>query len=555
MNWLKTLQCASVTACVGLAACASDGTATDATSTASASASTDAATTTALQAKVQNIVVIYAENHGFDKLYGSFPGANGIPAANAYVPQTDRNSANTPLPTLPQTWGGVTASGQTPVITQAQSAGLANAPFSIETGFQNSTGVTLSQATITRDLYHRFFENQMQINGGKNDKFAAYADAGGLTMGHYDGSQMALYKLAAQYVLADNFYQGAFGGSFLNHQYLICACAPQYPNADTAAAKPPITVLDKDASGNYTHNLTLASNSPASALDGPPVFVKSSNIAPLDYFGKGDGYRAINTMQPPYQPSANAPAATDTTKLLADPNAATTLPPQTQTHIGDLLNAKNIDWAWYSGAWSSTLAAATTTHTFPSAAVPGSAPNFQFHHQPFNYYADLDPVTHAADRAKHLKDYNDLVADATAGTLPPVVFYKPEGDLNQHPGYAALSLGDQHIADLVGKLKASPQWKNMVIVITYDENGGAWDHAAPPVGDLIGPGTRIPALVISPLAKMGTVDHTPYDTASILRLITRRFSLDTLPGLAARDAAIKANGGAPLGDLTNALAL
>ena len=115
------------------------------------------------------------------------------------------------------------------------------------------------------------------------------------------------------------------------------------------------------------------------------------------------------------------------------------------------------------------------------------------------------------------------MADAAAGTLPPVSFYKPEGDINQHPGYASVAPGDAHIADLVAKLQASPQYKHMVIVVTYDENGGQWDHVAPPKGDLLGPGTRIPAIIISPFAKNGTVDHTQYDTASILRLITRRF--------------------------------
>ena len=48
-------------------------------------------------------------------------------------------------------------------------------------------------------------------------------------MGYYDGSRMALWKLARQYTLADNFFMGAFGGSFLNHQYLVCACVPAYP--------------------------------------------------------------------------------------------------------------------------------------------------------------------------------------------------------------------------------------------------------------------------------------------------------------------------------------
>jgi acid phosphatase len=95
----------------------------------------------------------------------------------------------------------------------------------------------------------------------------------------------------------------------------------------------------------------------------------------------------------------------------------------------------------------------------------------------------------------------------------------------------------------------------MVIIVTYDEFGGAWDHVAPPKGDLLGPGTRIPALVISPFAHRGFVDHTPYDTASILRLITRRFDLPTLAGLTLRDQALRAHGQGPLGDLTHALDL
>jgi acid phosphatase len=187
--------------------------------------------------------------------------------------------------------------------------------------------------------------------------------------------------------------------------------------------------------------------------------------------------------------------------------------------------------------------------------TPAGSPDFQPHHQPFNYYSRFDPEAHADQRAEHLKDYDGLIADIGAGRLPPVVFYKPQGNLNQHPGYASVADGDAHIADLVAKLQAGPQWKDMVIVITYDEYGGAWDHVAPPKGDLLGPGARIPAIVISPFARMGTVDHTQYDTASILRLFTRRFDLAILPGIAARDRALEEHAEAPMGDLTNALDL
>jgi acid phosphatase len=523
------------------------------------------ATTRALQSRIETIVVIYAENRAFDNLYGNFPGAEGLRRVvdndgrplPAYVPQIDRDGS--PLPKLPRTWGGVTAPGIEPVVTEAQSAGLPNAPFSIEHAFAAQANVTLTTSTVTRDLVHRFFEHQMQIDGGKNDGYAAWSDAGGLVMGHYDYSQSALYALAKEFVLADHFFQGAFGGSFLNHQYLICACAPVYPNADAAAAKPSIAILEQDAAGHYLPRLKMAKDAKSSALDEPPRFAKSGNITPADYFGDGKFY-AVNTMQPAYQPSGNKPAATDSDTLFADPNNPTTLPPQSQSTIGDALDAKRVTWTWYAGAWNTALAdgrrsplQARTAIYAPATA--GGNPDFQPHHQPFNYYERFDPKIHAEQRAARLKDYGDLIDDAAAGRLPAVTFYKPQGNVNQHAGYASVAEGDAHLAALVATLRASPQWPHMVIVITYDEFGGAWDHVAPPRGDLLGPGARIPALIISPFAKRGIVDHTPYDTASILRLITRRFGLEVLPGIAMRDSALAAHGAAPMGDLTNALDL
>jgi acid phosphatase len=533
--------------------------------TATSGAGASATTTRALRSKVDTIVVIYAENRAFDNLYGNFPGARGLSEVidrhgkplPSYQPQVDRNGAV--LAVLPPTWGGVTEAGVTPVVTQQQSVGLPNAPYSIEHGFTAQSQVTLSTATVTRDLWHRFYEHQMQIDGGKNDGYAAWSDAGGLAMGYYDYSGSSLYRLAKEFVLADNFFQGAFGGSFLNHQYLICACAPEYPHADSAAAKPAIALLEQDSGGRYLPKLKTATTPAASALDEAPTFARSGNIAPANYFGDGKFY-AVNTMQPPYQPSGNKPAANDASFAYADPSNATTLPPQTSANIGDELDAKRIDWTWYAGSWNAAVADGTRSpskmreviYTPPTA---GGNPDFQAHHQPFNYFERFDPSSHSDHRAAHLKDYNDLLADIAAARLPAVVFYKPQGNLNQHAGYASVEEGDAHIADLVAKLRASPQWNHMLIVITYDEFGGAWDHVAPPQGDLLGPGARIPALIVSPFAKRGTVDHTQYDTESILRLITRRFDLDVLPGITQRDHALAAHGAQLMGDLTNALDL
>jgi phospholipase C len=75
---------------------------------------------------------------------------------------------------------------------------------------------------------------------------------------------------------------------------------------------------------------------------------------------------------------------------------------------------------------------------------------------------------------------------------------------------------------------ASSYWKDTAIIVTYDENGGRWDHVAPPKIDQWGPGTRVPAIIISPYAKPHFVDHTEYETVSILALIEKRFGLTSL---------------------------
>jgi phospholipase C len=64
----------------------------------------------------------------------------------------------------------------------------------------------------------RFFHNQEQINGGKNNMFAAMSDVGGWSKGYYDGSRFKLWQWAKDYTLVDNFFAGAFGGSYLNRQ-------------------------------------------------------------------------------------------------------------------------------------------------------------------------------------------------------------------------------------------------------------------------------------------------------------------------------------------------
>lgn len=498
----------------------------------------------ALHDQVKTVVVIYAENRSFNNLFADFPGVEKPLSALSATDCQQRDRDGSVLTSLPPVWGGVLQVGAQSVdgVTYPNAVqfqeNLPNAPFALKG--PNAEDLPLS--LVTRDLWHVFYQNQMQINGGKNDGFVAWADSGGLVMGHYAQSRysLRLWDVAKEFVLCDNFFQGAFGGSFLNHQYLISATAPFYPNAAQSVAKAQIATLQSDDPTDT--RLKPLDKSPASAMTGPPQFGPSA-LTP-------DGY-AVNTLAPPYWPTwIRDPENPNYSK----PDLPNVLVPQTHEHIGDKLSKKNIDWAWYAGAWQATLEQFKDSDGIPKI------PNFQYHHQPFNYFKQQGPENRT-ERDKRLRDgglgeeagTNKFFADAQAGKLPAVTFYKPQGNLNMHAGYADVASGDRHITRALKVLQESPQWKNMVVVVTVDENGGWWDHVAPPKGDRWGPGTRVPAIVVSPFARKGMVDHTVYDTASILRLITRVFQLETLDGLKQRDDAMIARGQKPMGDLSNTL--
>jgi acid phosphatase len=471
-------------------------------------------------ARIKTIVVIYAENRSFDHLYGFFPGANGI--ANATAEQkTQLDHDGTPLPYLT-----VFADGKpNPRFPQ-----MPNGPFQIDAAPVNGALNMILPSPI-----HAFYHNQEQINGGRNNMFAAMSTVGGWVMGYFVDGALRVPQWAKEYTLADNFFMSAFGGSFLNHQYLICACAPSFSEAPESMR----VWLDPDG------KLTKKPDSPSATVGAVRVYSsEGGQVTP-------DGY-VVNTSQPPYQPSG-IPPAEGGNQDFADPNGSERwglpVPPQMALTIGDTLSAGNISWTWYSGGWNVALADGKRSPAEKREVIYSRAdgsPDFQAHHQPFNYFSRFAPGT--SDRAIHLKDGEDFVRHTEAGTLPQVAFYKPVGIFTQHPLYTDVERGDVHIADLLERLRKSPQWPEMVVIVTYDENGGFWDHVPPPRGpgwgDRFGPGTRIPAIIVSPFARRGYVDNTAYDTTSILKFITRRFNLQPLPG-------VREN----VGDLSAALAI
>jgi len=522
-------------------------------------------------ADVQHIVVIYEENHSFDNLYGGWEGVNGLtsaPAARTFqiseggvaytcLLQNDVNLASPPQP--------VSCTDSTST-SKTINSNFSNAPFTIDS-FIPSTATTCPAPGVfaahgvlngagkpggcTEDIVHRFYQEQYQLNGGAQNRYVTGSDAVGLTMGVYDTRSLPIYAYLHQdghphYAIADNFFQAAFGGSFLNHQWLVAARTPVWPNALNDGSSLDLhSVVDANGMPNnyplYTSLSAVKDQAlTASCSPGPGRGPTPPGVVCGDY--------AVNTIQPAFQPYAPGTVL------------AKRLPPQMAPTIGDRLSGAGIDWAWYSGGWSnangdvgapgwtngSTVGTCTDPNTLATATYPNCPDKlFQFHHQALNYFASFAPGT--AARAAHLRDEAEFLSVAkglgTQCNLKPVSFVKPIGEENEHPGYTSETNGSNHLVSLLSAIESGACAKNTMVVVTYDEFGGQWDHVTPPgqggkagVHDGFGPGTRIPALVITThLHGDFVVDDTAYDTTSILATIERRFALEPL---SSRDASV-----------------
>ncbi len=205
------------------------------------------------------------------------------------------------------------------------------------------------------------------------------------------------------------------------------------------------------------------------------------------------------------------------------------------------------------------------TKTFTSPTIFGalSAHNldwaiYGYDQQPLTR-ASFPDTTAAAD--SHFGLFADFQKAAAAGTLPPYTFLEPSWDSSgnsQHPNYN-VALGEQLIHDVYYALRNGPQWNQTLLLITYDEHGGCYDHVPPPQGavppdnsvgefgfDFKRFGVRVPTVLVSPWIPAGTVFRvapgtTPLDHTSILKTIARRWQL---PALTARDAAAQDVGAA-----------
>jgi phospholipase C len=225
----------------------------------------------------------------------------------------------------------------------------------------------------TRDIVHRFYQEQYQIDGGKQDRYTQASDAAGLTQGYYDTTQLPIWQYlhgsgpyagttAPNYVVADQFFGGGFGGSLLNHQILVSGQAPLWPGgADKSGVQTGCStgtvncdlhsVVDANGMPNGSYplyktvgnatvtNPTVKDQQLTEAADASGNCASSYTGAVPAPAGTLCGDYAINTIQPFTQPYSPGTVV------------GKRLPNLTSDNIGDEMTKANVDWGWYSGGY------------------------------------------------------------------------------------------------------------------------------------------------------------------------------------------------------------
>jgi phospholipase C len=186
------------------------------------------------------------------------------------------------------------------------------------------------------------------------------------------------------------------------------------------------------------------------------------------------------------------------------------------TTIFDRLQAAGVSWKFYVQNYRPNVNFRTAT----TGIAESSAQLIWVPLLSFNRFLD-DPALN-----ERIVDMSEYYKDAAAGTLPAVSFMVPFGASEHPPG--SIQAGERFVRSLISALMSSPNWEQSAFMWAYDDWGGWYDHVAPPAVDQFGYGFRSPALLVSPYAKPGHIDHTTLDFTSQLKFIENNWGVEPL---------------------------
>jgi phospholipase C len=212
----------------------------------------------------------------------------------------------------------------------------------------------------------------------------------------------------------------------------------------------------------------------------------------------------------------------------------------TGTTLGDILDTANVTWTFYAAGYDAVVAGAKTGGCgMPAPACPAGIPIypcvFDPSDIPFDYYQQF------TDNPRVLRDLTKLQTDLDDLTLPQVVFVKAFGYQSEHPGADdTISDGTAFVQQIQDQLSASQYAPDTLLLVTWDEGGGYFDHIAPPGSGADGQpyGTRVPLIAVGPMVAPNTISHVQMEHSSIVAFVEWNWLGMKVGQLDARDAVV-----------------
>jgi phospholipase C len=497
--------------------------------------------------KVKHVFVLVQENHTFDNYFGLYPGSNVENLASSTAQSLD-------------------------CMPDPDAGGACQRPFLISTN-KASANYTKDAPDIAGGSNSRYGQ-QYAIDGGKMDRWLVENETGTQTAAShanalntivtYDCDTVPyLWYYAKNFALFDHYFQANTGQSTPGNVELFAA---QIGQTEVAAGKAPNGVSSLSGTG-YTNGLPLGNDA-----NPPPLQLSFMN----SYTG-ATAANAISVSSMPVLLNPNQDAA-------AVASGVTGLVPD-DMKLESTTGRPSISWAWYEEG-------STATGGAPFAA-------FSSHHEAPLYFDYINNSKSAFGNSSTLRDNSysgpGLLSDIKNGALASTGVYWVKGGANatswpfhpadpslatvfqgtdDHPGAGSsdAQVSEAYVATVINAIANSQYWNDSVIILTWDDSGGLYDHLPPTeygstcpddvtglfAGEPCGDGVRLPMLIISPFAKNGVVVNDQSDAGSVSKFIEEVFQLPSLASLPDNAAGVNAglftaDANGAISDLTGAL--
>jgi phospholipase C len=450
-----------------VAACTSSGpsSAPSRTSGSASSGSSASATEAGIQ-KIKHVVIIMQENRSFDSFFGTYPGADGIPAKNGQF---------TVCVPDPRTGGCDKPYHDSSLVNGGAGHGLSNAVTDIDGGKMDGF-VKSAEDTASRGCSATNPPTPVCLPSGEPD-----------VMGYHDAREIPNYwTYASNFVLNDHMFEPVDSWSLPSHLYLVSEWS-----ARCGSANPDSCVNDPAQAGGGAR---------AQLASLPAAFTSCLRTHGVKQLKKAN----LTSPKVVAATSACLGALTPAQRqqLLGSGGEGAQLGDYSWTDLTYLLHTDNVSWAYYVQQ-----GVQPDCDDNPDETAAGCAPVAQGAGTP-SIWNPLPSFTDVKTDGQlgNIQNLTSFYPAAEKGTLPAVTWIAPAQPDSDHPP-ANLATGQAYVTNLINTIMKGPDWDSTAIVLAWDDWGGFYDHVIPPDVDSDGYGLRVPSLVISSYARRGYIDH------------------------------------------------